>query len=942
MNLEVVTNAVPALIAYLDATEIHRFANAAYAKHCRRDAASIVGRSLREILGDVDYANMRPHVMSALSGRAARFMIELDAGDEKKKRCVEATFTPDVSEDGSVSGFTVFAVDVRAHRFADHEATVERDNLHLLLEQVPAAIAVLRGPDHVYELSNPFNQQLAGGRQLVGNPAREAMPELAQQGLTKLLDDVRRTGQAIVSSELPIVLPGSGGQPERQAWLAGTYSPMRGRDGDVEGVIAFAYEVTEQVQARKAAEANEARYRALADAVPAIVWRARPDGVVEMYNEQWTEFTGQVPTPSTGWADAMHPDDVPIALERWRVASSTAQVVEMEFRLRRADGVYRWYLGRSVPLADDDGKLVAWFGAAIDIDDQKRAEERLRFLAEASNALAASLDYKETLRNVAKLAVPRMADWCSIMLRETDDRPIRQIVAAHFDPTKAAFAETFARKYPPDPDESQGLGRVLRSGKAELHSEISPEQLEAAARDAEHLEVLRGLGMRSVMIVPLNARGRTLGAVVFVAAESRRRFDDADLAAAQELADRAAYAVDNAALYRSAEASWRSAEEASRLKEEFLATVSHELRTPLSAILGWATMLRSKSDPASFEKGIAVIERNARSQLRLIEDILDVSRINRGQLRLESLPIDVVALADDVILSFGPATEAKHLDLRLDADDRCRVVGDPERIRQVIWNLVSNAVKFTPPHGRIDVTITKDGDRVRIRLRDTGQGISPEFLPHAFERFTQADSSATRKAGGLGLGLAIVRHIAELHGGTVDVESDGIGKGATFMVTLPERPFASPASPAIAERRPSTPPPPVRRGMLAGRHVLVVEDDDDARELVEALLEAEGARVTTTASAEDALLSLEANEADVLVSDIGMPIRDGYWLIEQVRARWPALPAIALTAFTRQEDDARARAAGFDHHLGKPVEPQRLVQVVAACEVRRSAEVVGK
>lgn len=388
---------------------------------------------------------------------------------------------------------------------------------------------------------------------------------------------------------------------------------------------------------------------------------------------------------------------------------------------------------------------------------------------------------------------------------------------------------------------------------------------------------------------------------------------------------------------RDAEETARRAEEASRLKDEFLATVSHELRTPLSSILGWAKLLQEgRSDAAFIAKGLEVIERNARSQQRIIDDILDLARIITGKLRVDTEPVDLVALTTEVVESLRPNALARGIDLTTDArTGPCRLAGDSGRLRQVLWNLLSNAVKFTPEGGRVTVSVEQHGDRVVARVRDTGKGIDPAFLPHVFERFRQADSSMSREHGGLGLGLAIVRHLSEMHGGAVTVESPGLGAGATFTVTLPVRPFSAPILTTCErdgrEDGNTGARPRMRMGRLEDMSVLVVEDEEDSRELIELLLASEGAVVRSASNAMAALELLDEVAPDVVLSDIGMPGRDGYWLAGQLRARRPDIPAIALTAFSAAEDVERAMAAGFDHHVGKPVDPEQLVRALTAC-----------
>ena len=389
-------------------------------------------------------------------------------------------------------------------------------------------------------------------------------------------------------------------------------------------------------------------------------------------------------------------------------------------------------------------------------------------------------------------------------------------------------------------------------------------------------------------------------------------------------------------------------ERASRAKDEFLATLSHELRNPLNAILGWTRMLRAgKLDADRAARALETIERNAQMQAALVEDMLDVSRIITGKLMLNVGALDlrtVVAAAFDTVRM---AADAKQIDVRLLLDDDVDLAsGDADRLQQVVWNLLSNAIKFTPSGGVVEVRTRRDGSHVELAITDSGQGIPPEFLPHVFERFRQADSSSTRVHGGLGLGLAIVRHLVELHGGTVAVSSEGKGRGATFTVRLPMRAVADElvagGSAGTGWSRVSR--PFGSESQLSGLTVVVVDDEADARELLTALLEHHGAEVASAGSVDEALPLITRTRPDAMVSDVGMPIADGYELMRRLRALPAAeggdTPAAALTGFARPEDGRRAIEAGFDAHLAKPVEPAALVDTVEKLAALRAADAV--
>ncbi|HEX9919205.1 MAG TPA: ATP-binding protein, partial [Pyrinomonadaceae bacterium] len=382
----------------------------------------------------------------------------------------------------------------------------------------------------------------------------------------------------------------------------------------------------------------------------------------------------------------------------------------------------------------------------------------------------------------------------------------------------------------------------------------------------------------------------------------------------------------------------RDAQEANRLKDEFLATLSHELRTPLTAILGWSRLLQTSDfDKVATARALHTIERNAQAQAQLIDDLLDTSRIITGKLRLDVRAVDLESVVMSAIETARPVAEAKGIRLQTIFDTRVGPIsGDPDRLQQVVWNLLSNAIKFTPQGGRVQVRLERVYSHVEITVADTGRGIAAEFLPHVFDRFRQADQTTTRAHGGLGLGLAIVRQLVELHGGSVHVESEGEGRGTTFTVSLPLLPLRQePASdvprihPAGLSSNVELDCPPE----LTGLRVLVVDDEPDTRELVAAVLNSCGAQVIQAATAAEALEQIERTRADVLITDIGMPEEDGFSLLARIRELPPerggGIPAAALTAYARSEDRVRALRAGFQMHVTKPVEPAELITVVA-------------
>jgi signal transduction histidine kinase/ActR/RegA family two-component response regulator len=513
---------------------------------------------------------------------------------------------------------------------------------------------------------------------------------------------------------------------------------------------------------------------------------------------------------------------------------------------------------------------------------------------------------------------------------EPAGRGLRVVAAAPAGVLGVGAAERLdeADTFPP----GHPIHEVVATGETRVVERVA--ELEAHAPSARYVAHLRELGVRRAAFVPLVAHGAVIGVLGAAGTAAGRPLDDDAVRLLETLARHATLAVENARLYEDAERLRRRAEEANVSKDQFLATVTHELRTPLNAILGWARILKGgEADAATLAKGLDTIERNAKAQAQLIEDLLDVSRVAVGKLKLAPSAVFVPAAIETAIDSARPAAEAKRVRLEADVDpDVGTIVADPDRFQQVIWNLVSNSVKFTPPGGAVRVRARRADSEFELVVEDDGAGIAPEFLPYVFEKFQQAERG-TRKAGGLGLGLAIVRHLVELHGGSVAAESEGAGRGARFTVRFPILAALPPteAPPAESGEGGGRVPPPPR--VLGGARVLVVDDEPDARAIVSAILTQAGAAVRAAGSADEALALLGAELPDALVSDIGMPGKDGYALIRQVRGlpreRGGRLPAVALTAYARSEDRTRALTAGFTMHIPKPVDPTELVVVLA-------------
>ena len=732
-----------------------------------------------------------------------------------------------------------------------------------------------------------------------------------------------------------------------------TISPIRDNDGRVVGASKIARDVSERRRVEEALAAAEARQADLRqrlvalvaasgtlfgspkmhDVLPALVVLARTllraDGyavwLLDPREKQWSigASHGISEAFSRMFVESFRGEDVSaVAFTEPLIVSSVADTPLLEDRARalRQEGIESMM---AVPLTiggHGTGTLVFYYRTPHEFDEvevqtaralgnlaaaaiasaelfeaqrrsreqAERANRQAAFLAEASAALGSSLDYEETLRTVAQLAVPQIADWCAVDVVD-EHGEVQRLAVSHIDSAQASSA-------------GSAVADVIGFGTALMRP--------------------------SMIVVPLTAHRRTFGALTFVYADSGRTYSDVDFRFAHDMAYRAALAVENARAYRQVQA-------ANRAKDEFLATLSHELRTPLNAVLGWARMLRGGAvSQEKMSRAFEVVERNALAQLDLVEDLLDLSRVITGKFRLDVQPVNLTATINAAVEAIQPAATAKGITVKVDAGpDESLISGDEARLQQVIWNLLSNAIKFTLRGGRVNVTLRGQESQFEIEVSDTGEGIEPAVLPYVFDRFRQGDSGTTRTHQGLGLGLAIVRHIVELHGGRVDVTSPGKGQGATFMISLP---FVQPVRIAavksgrevvIPARRPYA-------AALLGVRALVVDDDSDTRELLAEVLRSRGVVVTAASSAEEGLAALDREVPDILLSDIAMPDHDGFDLIRRVRAR-PAdrgghVPAVAITAYARPEDTERSLASGYQMHVTKPVDMDELIATVAS------------
>jgi signal transduction histidine kinase/ActR/RegA family two-component response regulator len=558
-------------------------------------------------------------------------------------------------------------------------------------------------------------------------------------------------------------------------------------------------------------------------------------------------------------------------------------------------------------------------------------EERLRFLADASMMLAGSLDIGETLRQLAHAIVPRFADWCTISLRQ-EDGVVRRIIGVHKDPSRALAMEQYLGGYSPEDHRTSEMTDAIGGARSFFVPQVDDATLAASAQNADHLRILRELGCTSTIVVPLVARGSAVGALSLSMTDGTREFNELDHQLARELGALAGLAIDAARRFADERtARWRAeraeaesrqllaerqellikAESAVRVKDEFLAILGHELRNPLAPIVTALDLMKARGGAP--ERELAVIERQTRHLVRLVDDLLDVSRIARGFVTLEKEPVEVLEIVEKAIEMAEPLIEQRHQRLTVDVEDGLVLHADPTRLAQVVANLLTNAAKYTPPGGSIDVIGERVDDRILLRVRDSGKGIEPAMLPRVFDMFVQQRQALDRAGGGLGLGLTIVKSLVEAHGGKVTARSEGIDRGSEFEISMP-----------TARVRASTPRIEVDHSLThrPGARVLVVDDNEDAAELMAETLERKGFETRVAVDAKQAIEQLGSWWPEAAILDIGLPVVDGYELARQIR-RMPGgdkLFMVALTGYGQAMDRERAMAAGFDHHLVKPVD----------------------
>ena len=696
-----------------------------------------------------------------------------------------------------------------------------------------------------------------------------------------------------------------------------SHSPLRDRDGALTAVAVIARDITAQREAQEKLFQNE---RELADffenAAIGLHW-VNGEGLILRANRAELELLGYAAEEYVGQhiagfhADADTIEDI---LARLKKGES---IIEYPARLRCKDGSIKEVLIDSSVLWQG-GEFIHTRCFTRDVTDRRRAERTAQFLVEASEALASVIDLRSTLEKVTHLAVPRFADWCCVKLIDAN-QSLASLVMSHIDPARLAAARKLFERAPPDFTTAHPRLQIMHGGVPQLVQEIGDDWLAAAFPHAEHCALVKGFGLRSYLGVPLVIRERKLGLLEFFSAESGRSFDARDVQAAEDLARRTAVAIENAELYQ-------ALRDADRKKDDFLALLAHELRNPLAPIQSALQILKVPTvDPRTSGEAREVAERQVVHLTRLVDDLLDVSRIMRGKIVLRKERVDLSAIVNRAVETIRPAIDAERHELSIELPaEEVALDADIVRMSQALANLLSNAAKYTPAGGRIWLTAALDDSLLTVRVRDTGIGIAPETLPHLFDMFMQVAPGTTRSQGGLGIGLTLVKSLIEMHGGTVAVQSEGLGRGSEFSLRLPAPTLKAQASAEPAQEKTEAP--------IASRRLLIVDDNVDAAQSLAVLLRLYGHQVRVAHGGEEALAAVAAERPELILLDIGMPGMNGYEVASHLRKQFTPeqLTLVALTGWGQEQDRRRSKEAGFDHHLTKPVELATLRKVLAS------------
>ena len=853
----------------------------------------------------------------------------------------DSKVSPIRGAEGQVEQLLCISRDITERRRSENERQQAQERLRESEEHLSAIFSQAAVGLSEISLDGQFQRVNDEMCRILGR-SREEILTASVVGVTHL-EDVTKGSEAfeqLIETGEPISLDKRYLRPDgTSVWANSRLTRLDDEQGCPRSVLAVTVDLRDRLQAEEALREREQRLSIATQAAQLGIfeWKV-PEDITIWENARQYELFGL--TPADGPVSAqefflnyLHPGDTEALTARLTEAMQTGILLQTSYRICRKDGTTRWLEVNGQFEFAADGSPLRFVGVNADITDRKQAEaiittdlENTRLLRDLSARLITEDNIQVLYDEIVSAAITlTQADAGSIQALDESTQELVLLATQGIDRT---VTDHFQRV---TASSITSCGVVLATGKRAFVNFDVPESEDPDGSLRLHVNA----GLICAQSTPMISRsGRRIGMVSthwckhHRPSERELRFLDLLVRQAADLIEQRQTAAEREQLLAREQAAREEADLANRMKDEFLAVLSHELRSPLNPILGWSRLLqKNKLDEAKIAQALAIIERNAKLQAELIEDLLDVSRILRGKLSLNVSPVNLASMIKAAIETVRLAAEAKSITVEVNLAPNVKPVsGDSTRLQQVVWNLLSNAVKFTPTGGRVTVRLEQVDTQAKITVSDNGKGIPSAFLPYVFDYFRQADSATTRKFGGLGLGLAIVRHLVELHGGTVQADSLGEGQGSTFIVELPLMSISATEHQQQQFSQPTL--------SLQGVRVLVVDDDTDTREFLVFLLEQAGASVISASSAGEALRELTQFKPDILLSDIGMPDMDGYMLMRQVRAlpseEGGQIPAIALSAYAGEMNQQQAIAAGFQRHLAKPVEPEELIRIITS------------
>jgi PAS domain S-box-containing protein len=909
---------LPGLAWIKDLQGRYVYANDAAEKAFQTPRARLYGKTDLEVFPAAVAAQFRENDERALAQGAGVQVVETLAHEDGVLHHSIVSKFPIPGPDGRVAHVGGMAIDVTEHQQAEEALRGSEARYRAIVESQSEMVCRFR-PDGEILFVNGAYARVRGvtPESLVGLSFWQFVPQRDRPHVMAMLAGLRPDAPEVCIENRFQTSQGI-------RWILWTNHALtfdaHGRASEVQ---SSGIDITDRKRAEAALEAKEAELQLVAETTPLILTRCNRELRYLFANRAAAALFGRTPEQMIDQpiAQVMGPQAFELIKPHIEQVLR-GEPVEYEALIPYGTVGPRWMRVNYVPDRDAHGQVTGWVASIVDITDRKRVEQTAQFLADASAALAELKDDETTLQRIATLAVPFFSDWCAVDMLQADGS-LRRLAVMHADPAKVKYAYELQRRYPPDPQAPHGIFKVLRTGKPEMVKQITDEQIVTAARDEEHRRVLRDLGLKSYICVPLISRGKALGALTFVTAESHRCYDWAELRAAEDLAQRVVIALENSSLYR-------ALKEADRRKDEFLATLAHELRNPLAPIRNSLHILRlAGAEGAVAEPVREMLERQVNHMVRLVDDLLEVARITQGQIELRAQPIELAAVVRSAVETSRPLLEAARHQLAISLPTEPLVLqADPVRLAQVLSNLLNNAAKYTDDGGQIQLSVRREANDAVICVRDNGIGIPPAMLPKVFEPFTQINRTYGRAQGGLGIGLTLVRSLVEMHGGSVKAQSAGPGQGSEFIVRLPLAERTSGAYPQGDDGP--------RLAAMAPRRILVVDDNRDAADTLAMLLRFLGADVCTAHDGLAALEALKTYRPSVIVLDLGMPGMDGFEVARRVRQEPTGheITLIALSGWSQEEDRRRSQEAGIDHHLVKPVDLDALQALLSNLPAR--------